>query len=118
MQHRDRIILIKILDEIKVALDMINNLSFDAFNSNEMLKRAVCMTVINIGELVKNLTETVRNEHKSIPWKNIAGFRDIAAHKYQTLKMSDVYKTVVDDFPVLESNIKAILESKAASELA
>ena len=41
MQHRDRIILIKISDEIKVALDMTNNIAFDEFNNNEMLKRAI-----------------------------------------------------------------------------
>ncbi len=112
MQHRDRIILIKILDEIKVALDMTNNIAFDEFNNNEMLKRATCMTVINIGELVKNLSDSVRNEYKTIPWKSIAGFRDIAAHKYQTLKMNDVYKTVVEDFPILSINIKNILNKQ------
>ena len=67
------------------------------------------MTVINIGELVKSLTVEIRTEHNSIPWKSIAGFRDITAHKYQTLKMGDVYKTVSDDFPVLKENIQKIL---------
>lgn len=98
------------LDEISVALNMINNSTFDEFNSNEMLKRAICMTVINIGKLVKNLSDDIRKEYSSIPWRNIAGFRDIAAHKYQTLKMQDVYKTVTEDFPILKNNIEGILE--------
>ena len=70
------------------------------------------MTVINIGELVKNLSDSVRNEYKTIPWKSIAGFRNIAAHKYQTLKMNDVYKTVVEDFPILAIDIKNVLNKK------
>ena len=53
MQHRDRIILDKISDELSLALDMLGELNFDSFDKNEMMKRAVCMTVINIGELVK-----------------------------------------------------------------
>lgn len=34
-------------------VDMLGELDFDSFDKNEMMKRAVCMTVINIGELVK-----------------------------------------------------------------
>ena len=74
-----------------------------------MLMRAVGMTVINIGELVKNLSESCRLTYTHIPWKEIAGFRDIAAHKYQTLRMDDVYETVVADFPALQKQIEDIL---------
>lgn len=109
MEHRDVVILRKVLSEIAVAGDMMAGLSLDAFLSNEMCKRAVCMTVINIGELVKNLSEAFRLSHPEVPWKAIAGFRDIAAHKYQTLRMEDVYETVVSDFPVLDQNIRRIL---------
>lgn len=108
MQHRDSVILSKILSEIDIALDMIHNIDFEQFNENEILKRAVCMTVINIGELVKSISSELRLQYKSIPWKAIAGFRDIAAHKYQTLHMEDVYKTVIDDFPELRKNINDI----------
>ena len=84
MQHRDSVILAKISNEIKIALDMVASKTFIEFDSNEMLKRAVCMTVINIGELVKSLSSELRLQYKEIPWREIAGFRDIAAHKYQT----------------------------------
>ncbi|MBQ8004074.1 MAG: DUF86 domain-containing protein [Oscillospiraceae bacterium] len=115
MQHRDNVILKKINSELSLALDMLCGVSFNDFDENEVLKRAVCMTVINIGELVKNLSEELRKEHSHIPWKFIAGFRDVAAHKYQTLKMKDVYKIVFEDFPELKSNIDKILSSEALS---
>ena len=67
------------------------------------------MTVINIGELVKNVTDELREEHKEVPWKQVAGFRDITAHKYQTLRMEDVYMTVRKDFPKLRENLAMIL---------
>jgi len=73
------------------------------------LKRAIGMTVINIGELVKNVTDELREEHKEVPWKQVAGFRDITAHKYQTLRMEDVYMTVRKDFPKLRENLAMIL---------
>ena len=108
MQHRDLVIITKILSEIDIALGMIKNMSFNDFNEDEILKRAVCMTVINIGELVKSLSPEFRLNHNSIPWKAIAGFRDIAAHKYQTLHMEDVYHTVINDFPPLYDYIKTL----------
>lgn len=110
MEHRDRIILQKVLSEIEIAQDMLDSCTFAGFEQNEMLKRAICMTVINIGELVKNLSEPCRLEYRAIPWKEIAGFRDIAAHKYQTLRMEDVYETVISDFPTLALQLRSILE--------
>ena len=109
MERRDRITLEKVLSEIIIARKMMDDRSLDAFMQNEMLMRAMGMTVINVGELVKNLTEGIRLAHPQIPWKAIAGFRDIAAHKYQTLRMEDVYETVTTDFPPLKEQIEALL---------
>ena len=108
MNHRDKIIIEKIVSEINVAVKLMDNVNFNGFNDNEMLKRAVCMTVINIGELVKSITNETRAENKQIPWREIAGFRDIAAHKYGTLSMESVYQTVVVDFPALKVQLREI----------
>ncbi len=112
MLRRDYIVLKKILSEIDIADDMINNVDLDTFLNDEMLKRAVGMTVINIGELVKNISEETRLKYKHVQWKAIAGMRDIAAHKYQTLRMEDVYYTVVMDFPALKENLLKILAAE------
>ena len=56
MNRRDGIILQKVLSEVNIAAGMMKGCSLTEFLDNEMLKRAVCMTVINVGELVKNLT--------------------------------------------------------------
>ena len=109
MEHRDTIILKKVMSEISIAQKMLGEISYTEFESNELLKRAICMTVINIGELVKNLSDEFRLNHRYVPWKEIAGFRDIAAHKYQTLRMEDVYETVTVDFPTLYSQLEDIL---------
>ncbi|MCD7807070.1 MAG: hypothetical protein LUH19_06990 [Lachnospiraceae bacterium] len=36
--------------------------------------------------------------------------RDLAAHKYQTLRMEDVYETAREDFPVLKEQLQNILD--------
>ena len=98
MSRRDKVILQKVISEINIGAEMIGDTSFESFVADEKLKRAVCMTVINIGELVKNITDETRVRYSFIPWKAIAGMRDLTAHKYQTLRMEDVYDTVKREF--------------------
>lgn len=114
MQRRDYIIIEKIISEIKISAEMLGDTDLEAFLSDEKLKRAVGMTVINIGELVKNITEETRMKYRNVPWKAIAGLRDIAAHKYQTLRMEDVYNTASTDLPELEKSLKHIIECESA----
>ena len=112
MERRDTVILKKVLSEIEIAEKMMGERTLQDFESDEMLKRAICMTVINIGELVKNLSDSFRKEYSAIPWRAISGFRDIAAHKYQTLRMEDVYETVAADFPSLYQKIRSIVSQQ------
>ncbi|MDO4545933.1 MAG: DUF86 domain-containing protein [Bacillota bacterium] len=112
MQHRDKITLQKIISELELGIEMLGNKSLDEFLGNEMLKRALGMTTINIGELVKNVTHELRKQYPDVPWKAISGMRDVTAHKYQTLRMEDVYNTVNDDFPVLKDLIQNIIDEK------
>ncbi len=109
MQHRDQVIVHKVISEIDIGCDMLGTFTLEEFINDEKLKRAVSMTVINIGELVKNITEDTRKEYSDIPWRAIAGMRDIAAHKYQTLRMEDVYNTVCIDFPTLKEQFEKLL---------
>ena len=109
MQHRDKAILNKIVSELDYGINLLSNMSCDRFLDDELYKRAASMTTINIGELVKTLTDEIRNKHNHVPWRGMAGMRDIAAHRYQTLRMEDVYNTISDEFPVLRKKIVLIL---------
>ena len=110
MNGRDRQICEKILSEIGVARDLLRGISEEDFLRDERTVRAVCMTLINIGELVKNLTTEWKDAHREIPWRAIAGMRDITAHKYQTLRKEDVYRTCAEDIPEFEKQLSRLME--------
>lgn len=112
MNDRDRQIAEKILSEIAVAGDLLKGVSPEDFLRDERTARAVCMTLINIGELVKNLTPELKDAHKEIPWRAISGMWDITAHKYQTLRKEDVYSTCIDDIPVFERQLIRLIQEK------
>ncbi len=50
MNNRDRQICGKLLSEIAILKDMMDGVSREAFLTDERTSRAVCMTLINIGE--------------------------------------------------------------------
>ena len=51
MERRDRIILEKVLSVISVAWEMMDGCSLERFLQNEMLMRAISMTVRRYGKL-------------------------------------------------------------------
>jgi len=110
MNNRDKQVIKKILSEIEVIEQLINGFDVNSFIADERTKRAVCMTLINIGELVKSLSNAFKAASTFVPWKSIAGIRDVTAHKYQTLKMGDVWHTVKYDMPVLKAQLESILK--------
>ncbi len=112
MQHRDLIVLKKVIDEIDIAEEMLKDVKLEAFLNDEVLKRAVSMTIINIGELIKNVTEETRKKYREVSWKDAAGMRDITAHRYQTLRVEDVYNSANIDFPKMKRQLLSILESE------
>jgi uncharacterized protein with HEPN domain len=63
-----------------------------------------------IGEAVKNLPEAIRATDPDVPWRQIAGARDILIHHYARVDLALTWKTVTKDLPELERRIKGILE--------
>jgi len=109
MSRKHAIILNKIIDEADVVSQIISNMDEKSFLSNEEKKRAVCMTLINIGELVKNIDDSFRSVNDHIPWREMAGLRDIAANRYQTLRMDDVWEYASIELPKHLMKIKGIV---------
>ena len=64
----------------------------------EVVQSAVIMQLAVIGELSKRLSDEFK-KCVSLPWKQIAGFRDRAVHDYYQLDLEYVWLTIQDDLP-------------------
>ncbi len=77
----------------------IEGVDYNEFIENKLIKKAVCMSLLNIGELVKTLPNDFCEAHPQLPWKRIAGMRDIVAHKYKQLDMDAVWIVANERIP-------------------
>jgi uncharacterized protein with HEPN domain len=112
MNERDRSVLIHICEEAAVIAELLRGFDLASFLKDERTKRAIAMSLINIGELIKLLSADMRLQNEQIPWKDIAGLRDVTAHGYKTLRMNDIWDTAVNEMPQLKKDIEAILSGK------
>lgn len=57
------------------------------FLADQRTQSAVIMQLVVIGELSKKLPDDMKSKI-DLPWKQIAGFRDLAVHEYFELDLS------------------------------
>ncbi len=79
------------------------------FLQNDMVQDAVIRNFEIIGEATKQLSREFRKEYDYIPWKEIAGMRDILIHDYIGVDILAVWDTVKKYVPELKTNIVDIL---------
>ena len=112
MKSKDVIILKKILDycrQLDEACDMFDN-DYNNFIRNSVFQNACCMCNLQIGELCKVISEELRIQEKSVPWKEWCGIRDIFAHQYSNLDCQSAWITIQHDLPELKTKIDGILK--------
>lgn len=90
--------------------------SFDDFAHNELRIDAVVRNLELLGEAAKHIPQDLRDRHPSIPWRKIAGLRDILVHQYFSLNLPIVWDIIQHELPPLPSAIKAIVEAETFPE--
>jgi uncharacterized protein with HEPN domain len=90
------------------VMEYTRGLSRADLNHNHQLLSACCYQIAVIGEAVKRLSPAVRDQHPEIPWRDIAGMRDRLIHGYDSVDVDELWKTSVEDIPLLTEQVRRI----------
>ena len=97
-----------IKESIQNIEDFSKNLDKENFSKNKLRQSAVIRQLEIIGEAVKNIPSSFKEDFPKIPWKEIAGFRDVLSHAYFGVNISRVWNIIEFDLPNLKQEIDKI----------
>lgn len=105
------------LKDVLEAIDAINGYTRKGrkeFDRNPMLRDAVAARLIQIGQAVKDAQSEgldLTGTAPEVPWRAIAGMRDMLAHKYWRFDAAIVWSVVEKDLPALKPAIRRLLKA-------
>ena len=97
-----------ISDSIKDIESFSKNLTKEKFGNNKLRQNAIIRSLEIIGEAVKNIPDSFKEKYPEIPWRKIAGFRDILSHAYFGVSIDRIWNIVEKDLPFLKDKIEKI----------
>ncbi len=97
-----------IFDSITKIQQYTQTIDEQDFLDNTQIQDAVLRRLEIIGEAVKNIPQSFRDKYPRIPWKNIAGLRDILIHEYFGVNQRRAWKVAKEDILDLKQELSKV----------
>ena len=101
------------LKHIRDAIEKIENYTAvgrDIFFKESHWQDAVIRQLEIMGEATKNISQSLREQYPTIPWRRIAGLRDVLIHNYMGVDLSTVWEVTQQSLPDFKQFITAIIQ--------
>lgn len=78
------------------------------FLNRPLIQDAVLRNLEIIGEATKNISQDFKEKHQDIPWRKMAGLRDILIHMYLGIDLEMTWNVILYEFPSLKEKLQKI----------
>lgn len=89
-------------ERIKAAINQIESL--DNLLGSPFYQDALSMPMLQIGELVRSMTDDTKEKYNHIPWKQIRALRNALVHSYGEIDWDRIWDTAINDIPNLKKD--------------
>lgn len=99
--------IIEVIDDIQ---NFTENISFKDLENDKKTLYAVIRCLEILGEAVKKIPKNVKEKYPDIPWKDMAGMRDVLIHDYFGVDVETVWLTVNEKIPHIKPIVEKMLK--------
>jgi len=110
MKKDPKIFIEHILESIEEIEKYSLHATQETFSKMTMMQDAIIRRIEIIGEATKKLPKPFKGKYPKMPWKEMAGMRDILIHEYFGVNIATVWRTIKKDIPKLKKQIKELLD--------
>lgn len=106
---RDPAYVADIVGACREIAKFIGESSKEEFLSNDMMTSAVVRQLEIVGEATKRLSSAFRDAHPQIPWRRMAGLRDVLIHLYDEVDFELVWEIAATEIPPIRETLVRLL---------
>ncbi|MFO0804255.1 MAG: DUF86 domain-containing protein [Gemmataceae bacterium] len=106
------------LEDIRVAASRILEFTSEgrsAFEADVRTQDAVIRNIQVIGEAVKHHSPDLRAANPQVPWRNVAGTRNLVVHHYFLIDFNLIWDIIEVHLPALLAEVSAIQDKLSAT---
>ncbi|MGV8146910.1 MAG: DUF86 domain-containing protein [Alkaliphilus sp.] len=107
----DKIYLVHILE----CIDHIESYTLEGKNEfikSKLIQDAVIRNLGIIGEATKKISLDLRDRYSNLPWREMAGLRDVLVHDYFGVDIKIVWTVVDKELPKVKESVLQIMEEE------